>query len=257
MKYNRIFCFGCSYTDYLWPTWSDILKKDLDVPVYNLGLSGIGNRAIFSKIIENDLKFKFSDTDLIIVVWSSWTREDRYINNKWINYGNVLNNDFYDNEFLTKYWDWENDIINNSTCIIATNKLYSNIINGSMTPIENPEDPYTSNEKNKNHIVEKNKKNLLEYYLPFLPVMNYFDLNGNSRFNDSTDDQHPDIKHHQWYVEKFIYPVLGQTIKDTTVQDIIKFADAAESEYSKIKNLYKVDRQNLYKLWSNGNWNKE
>tara|TARA_Y100000310_G_C20659254_1_gene803739 strand:+ start:1067 stop:1363 length:297 start_codon:yes stop_codon:yes gene_type:complete len=43
MEYKRAFCFGCSWTHYNWPTWADILEKDLDIPVQNWGIGGLGN----------------------------------------------------------------------------------------------------------------------------------------------------------------------------------------------------------------------
>ena len=79
MEYKRAFCFGCSFTNYEWPTWVDILRKDLDIQVQNWGLQGLGNVGILSKMIQCDIINKFTNEDLVIVLWSSWTREDRYI----------------------------------------------------------------------------------------------------------------------------------------------------------------------------------
>jgi len=39
MKPRRLFAFGCSFTQYKWPTWADILGKSFDLS-YNLGKSG-------------------------------------------------------------------------------------------------------------------------------------------------------------------------------------------------------------------------
>ncbi len=75
--YNRIFTFGCSYTSFMWPTWADIIADDLCLPLQNWGIAGIGNVAIVSRMLECDLKNKFTDSDLILVNWSSWHREDR------------------------------------------------------------------------------------------------------------------------------------------------------------------------------------
>jgi hypothetical protein len=51
MKFKRAFLFGCSYTEYKWPTWANILKKDLDIPVYNWGLSGLGNVGLHCRMV--------------------------------------------------------------------------------------------------------------------------------------------------------------------------------------------------------------
>ena len=106
MDYKRVFCFGCSCTYYEWPTWADILRKDLDIPVQNWGIGGLGNVGIFCRMVQCNVINKFTDEDLIIVVWSSWTREDRYIDGKWHNMGNVHvqeKDSIYDNNFIKKY----------------------------------------------------------------------------------------------------------------------------------------------------------
>ena len=81
-KYKRFFAFGCSITKYFWPTWADIIGKE--IPVYeNWADLGAGNHYIFNSIVETNAKYKFDQDDLVIVMWSSIHREDRYKNNKW------------------------------------------------------------------------------------------------------------------------------------------------------------------------------
>ena len=156
-SFSRIFCFGCSFTDFPWPTWATILQKDLDIPVYNWGLTGVGNRAIFSRMIQCDIKHKFTERDLIMVVWSSWTREDRYIAGSWTQGGNVLSHLYYDRNFITKYWDRENDIINNATSIISANKLFNIFLNGSIIKISDPRDVHISNSDDVKKIEQQNQ----------------------------------------------------------------------------------------------------
>ena len=82
-QYKRFFAFGCSFTNYAWPTWADIIGQD--IPVYeNWGARGGGNEFIFNSIIEADVRHKFNQEDLIMIMWSSTCREDRYSNNKWV-----------------------------------------------------------------------------------------------------------------------------------------------------------------------------
>ena len=124
MNFERVFCFGCSWTHYKWPTWADLCRYGTDKPVYNWGLRGIGNVGILHRMLEADLKHQFTDKDLILVQWSTWTREDRYID-KWQAGGAVFNNNFYDKDFVKKYWSWNNDIIKNSTAIISANRMFN------------------------------------------------------------------------------------------------------------------------------------
>ena len=44
--------------------------------------------------------------DLIIVMWSTFCREDRWITNRnWVNPGNIFSQKEYDDEFVQKYAD--------------------------------------------------------------------------------------------------------------------------------------------------------
>jgi hypothetical protein len=72
---KRFFAFGCSYTNYAWPTWANLLSTNYD-EFYNWGLAGIGNRAIAERVAEANVKHQFTKDDLVIVQWSSHLRND-------------------------------------------------------------------------------------------------------------------------------------------------------------------------------------
>lgn len=261
MRYKRIFTFGCSFTEYQWPTWASIMQKDLDIPVYNWGLCGIGNRGILSKIVQCDIKYNFTKDDLIIVIWSSWTREDRYIDGRWRNHGNILNQDFYGKNFIEKFWDWENDIINNATCIIAADKMYDNILHGSIVPISTPQDLYIPDQSANDKIAKQNEKKLIDFYIPRLPNdIIYFDMTKNSYYKKTTTDGHPDIKMHQYFVENNIYSRLGINLKDSTINDIDAFYDHAVEKFKEIsKPTYDWHKlvEACKDLWQHGNWQRQ
>jgi hypothetical protein len=81
-RYKRFFAFGCSFTNYHWPTWADIIGNE--IPYYeNWGRISAGNQFIFNSIIECDARHHFNQDDLVIVMWTSIEREDRYLNNDW------------------------------------------------------------------------------------------------------------------------------------------------------------------------------
>jgi hypothetical protein len=82
-KYKRFFAFGCSFTNYIWPTWADIIGQDIEF-YENWGKVGAGNHFIFNSIMECDAKYHFNEDDLVIVMWSGIEREDRYLNNEWV-----------------------------------------------------------------------------------------------------------------------------------------------------------------------------
>lgn len=77
-KYKRFFAFGCSFTDYRWPTWADIIGKEFPGNYYNYGGGGASNPMISRSIAEADLVYKLNKEDLVIIVWSDVCREERF-----------------------------------------------------------------------------------------------------------------------------------------------------------------------------------
>lgn len=104
-KYDRIFISGCSFTHYKWPTWADIISEEVGhEKVFNYGFGAAGNFYITHSIIECDIIHKFTERDLVMVMFSNIHREDRYIHQSWNLSGNIYSQGVYDKGFL-KYWD--------------------------------------------------------------------------------------------------------------------------------------------------------
>ncbi len=83
LKNKRLFTFGCSFTQYIWPTWADILGKQFEY-FENWGLAGAGNLYIFNSIVEADKRNQFTPNDTIVIMWSGLTRSDYYHTNSWL-----------------------------------------------------------------------------------------------------------------------------------------------------------------------------
>ena len=210
--YNRCFTFGCSFTKYAWPTWADIIHHQADFPVTNWALPGLGNVGIASLMLECDLKYKFTDKDLILVMWSSWTREDRFLQGRWKSVGSVFANYYYDQTFIEKYWDWENDVIKNSNAILMANKCFDISAQFSIMPYGDKE-------------FEKmiGPSAVYDFYRPHLPKVYSMDMIPNSRFKGSTVDDHPDILAHvkfynQQIASRFKLPV----VKDNSIFHLLQ-----------------------------------
>lgn len=195
MKYDRVFCFGCSWTHYKWPTWADIARYSTDIPVYNWGLRGIGNVGILHRMVEADLKHQFTDRDLILVQWTTWTREDRFIK-KWEAGGSVFNNGFYDKAFVKKYWHWNNDIIKNATAIISANKMFNIGFQFTFHPF-----PLTPDF---NQVADGVNDDLLMLYQTNLPGIITFPQNLNTDFSGNCRDGHADVRAHLEFFNKNI-----------------------------------------------------
>jgi hypothetical protein len=116
MENKRFFAFGCSFTEYAWPTWADILGRNYD-EYYNYGQAGAGNMYIFNSIMEIDQYHKLTKDDLVIVQWSSTLREDRYKDTNWVTKGGILN--IYTYEEFKKFFDFRGFLIRDLAAIKA------------------------------------------------------------------------------------------------------------------------------------------
>lgn len=126
-KYKRIFAFGCSFTQYVWPTWADIIAHQYpNVNYYNHGHSGMGNLGITCRIAEANARYNFCETDLIMVMWSTFCREDRWFQNGWKTFGNVFNSE-YPKEFVDNFCDPLGYLIRDHALISQTNSHMKNI----------------------------------------------------------------------------------------------------------------------------------
>jgi hypothetical protein len=74
---KRLFTFGCSFTEYSWPTWANLLSPNFNY-FENWGYRGIGNRGIAERVAECCIKNNFTKDDVIIVQWSTHLRNDWY-----------------------------------------------------------------------------------------------------------------------------------------------------------------------------------
>lgn len=105
-KYKRFFVFGCSFTSYIWPTWADILSREMpQAEYYNFGRAGGGNLFISSRLAEANVKFKFCETDFVAVMYTTFTREDRWVNGNWLCLGNIYNQSKYPMEWVYNFAD--------------------------------------------------------------------------------------------------------------------------------------------------------
>lgn len=86
---TRLFTFGCSFTQYWrWPTWADYVGRGF-AHYENWGLCGAGNTYIFNSLIECNQRNRLRPGDLVLIMWTNTSREDRYVGDRWLEGGNV------------------------------------------------------------------------------------------------------------------------------------------------------------------------
>ena len=109
----RTFAFGCSLTQYFYPTWADILihhyKQEGATVGENWGRSGAGNQYISTRLWEAHTEHKFNKDDIILLQWSSFFREDRFHMGKgWHTPGNFSKSTVgQDIPFVLNSWRYE------------------------------------------------------------------------------------------------------------------------------------------------------
>jgi len=116
----RLFTFGCSLTQFFYPTWADLLiahYHDRADVLENWGKSGAGNQYIFTRIWEADSIYHFNEDDIIVVQWTAMYRDDRWIEkNGWHCAGNLYHGQLSDkpmnlnNYNYTSQWQWADPI---------------------------------------------------------------------------------------------------------------------------------------------------
>ena len=208
MAVKRAFFFGCSFTNYSWPTWADAVGHTLHsqgYEYYNFGLPGSGNDLIFKTMLRASQEYHFTSDDLVFVMWTSWNREDRYTRTEngvaWQLQGNVLNNHIYDDEFISKHWSMEHDIITSISAISAARRLFDISFESSIPVFEGGrrlsfDDPLITE---------------LEKVVMPNPMV---DVTSNQLL--ATHDGHPDIPKILEYLDQVFTPATGIHLESNT-----------------------------------------
>lgn len=189
--FKRFFAFGCSWTEFIWPTWADIVSWDLEIPYENWGMSGGCNQSIQIRLVECDFRNTFTPEDLIVINWTGFNRESRFKKTDWNTGGSVFNNLNYSKEWVNKYWDPDWDEMRNKSIIHLVGKAYGDLISyqSSIAEYEDGSD-------------------IAEFYSRHIKKIPLFQVN-NSFYNGRCSDPHPDILAHLNYVETQLYPALN------------------------------------------------
>lgn len=79
MNEGRCFAFGCSFTQWFYPTWADIIGKNY-TEFYNYGKGALSNETIGRRFIEIDSLNHFNENDLVVVGLSGIGRYNFLVN---------------------------------------------------------------------------------------------------------------------------------------------------------------------------------
>jgi hypothetical protein len=203
---KRLFTFGCSYTQFQWPTWADFIGTTYDY-YENWGKAGSGNHIIASKLYECHYVNNINKDDTVLIMLSSCDRFDYIDNNsKWCTGGNIYgeNHTLY-GYFTEKAWNQENSLYNTWYNVKTIITLLDSI--GCNYKIMKGFDFFS---------IDGNKELFDKGILNFkriVNIKNYFDSlslgesmaefhNKNTityKFSNGEEDGHPTITvHHEW-----------------------------------------------------------
>jgi hypothetical protein len=232
MAEKRLFTFGCSYTNFYMYTWADIMGRIMEpagYKFYNMGASGLGNAGIFYTMIRANDRYKFTEHDKIMVVFSSWAREDRWWPKTGLEgRGGIMLNPSFEPDFVEKYWSMENDVMKNYSCISAVRSLFDFSFEGFI------------GDHDVDQTALKHDPDLVKYLQaikrahrnPFLSMSALTLDNTLSPLNQEQYDLilkttgHPLPHHHLGYVLNVIAPHMNLEVPDSVVS-WVKDAEAA------------------------------
>lgn len=233
-KYKRFFAFGCSMTSYGWPTWADIIGNEIPES-YNYGQSGGGNLFIACQVAEANLRHNFNETDLVMIMWSGVSREDRYVNDNWLTPGNIFSQNYYDDKFVKRYADPTGYLLRDLNLITLTSAMLENLkIDYHMLNMAPFEHLQSTHKVMSDKIIK-----ILDLYKPtvekILPDLLTLGLAGKwpqhpiSKIGGQNADYHPSPKQHFVYLNK-VFPKL-QWSKDT-----LDFLDREQAKMEMLRN---------------------
>lgn len=212
-KYKRAFFFGCSFTDYYWPTWADIISWEIPNS-FKYAKCGAGNFYIYQAVIEAAVTHNIGKDDLVMVMFSNVTREDRYTRAEgWITPGNLFYQDTYDEKFMKKFFCERGYLMRDLTLIEGIDRILKETeADYSLMSMINL-DSYDSSERPITHVEDvllMYKDTLAKVKPSVFEVVFNKDWNNNSerpKYNchwspSLYTDNHPTPKEHLEYLEK-------------------------------------------------------
>jgi len=225
IKNGRLLASGCSYTEYCWSTWADILGKEFS-SYYQLGISGSDNATVARSIIKHA-----RPQDTVVILWTSFDRWSFYSNepfimankdpnNHWIHTGT---SSLKSKEFIANYYhpverfqttmDYIQlvDLHSKSVGYSAYHFTAFSLLPDDSESIETLCEIYKKVQINNNY--------LLDISLEVYRRKNY-NLDINHRY--ARNDTHPTPLCHWDYVENIIAPRLGIELDPSNKPRIVK-----------------------------------
>ena len=125
---GRLFTFGCSFTNYRWQTWADIIGTQFE-EFQNWGRAGAGNFFISSSLYECHSIYNITKDDVVLIMFSSLDRfdfinQDSYFETNGSVYGKTHS---LFGDFIFNKWSEEFGLYNSWFSITSAKQLLDSI----------------------------------------------------------------------------------------------------------------------------------
>ena len=228
---TRLFAFGCSFTNYRWSTWADCLAPEFDI-FENWGQAGGGNHYIFNSVMEADQRHHFGTGDTVIVCWTSFTRDDRYVDGRWHTLGNMFACPIYNTEYLKTHVDERGYLLRDLAFMKAVKTLLQarpEVNWKFLSMVEIMARPWPDDNTSQHRDVMRLYSDVLDSVLPGYDKTVFKD----SGWPDRNGDPHPSPDEHLAYLDA-VLP--GWVTKDETRVKIHEETNLLEENKYKLEN---------------------
>ena len=219
----RLLASGCSYTDYYWTTWADVLGPEF-AEYKNLGQGGCDNAFVARSIIDNA-----RPGDQVVAMWTSYDRWSLYSdqvtplpknpNNHWQHIGSIA---LWDKALFVKYYH-RVERFQTTMDYIQLLDLHSKSVGYEIFHFSAFPFFIAETEKNVDSAIVDiyNKYNIKNNYLTSeISLQEFRDQNYNVLVN--VNDPHPTPLCHWDYAEQIIAPKLNISLTQSRKTSIIQ-----------------------------------
>jgi len=215
MRGDRLFTFGCSFTQYHWPTWADICGQSFHF-YENWGACGAGNFYIQSKVFECHKTHTFTPDDTVLVMFSSIPRHDVYKEGRgWDIRGNILTamENMTPEEYLYYTTHWNLTQAYHQTWVAVQSVKYFLDYIGCRYKLMTAFDIFPSHPTEYERILPMRSTQFEPHYmetmlsiLPDVSVMRWLNNfpDERYRFTNGNIDGHPTIRQHELWCKEFL-----------------------------------------------------
>lgn len=257
---SRLFVLGCSFTNYAWPTWADMLGTEYEF-YENWAFPGLGNKAIAERLVEIHARYNLTQEDTVILQWTSHLRHDWHTTDTrhtdyagWKTCGsifNYINSKIYTDNWIETFWDEDSYVMHMLHNIILAKNLLQNIncnwYMTSMGEIEKMNSDYPGADMgeigSKNNIWKDIPQFKIYKDLIFDNKTHWIEPIGTVTWNSGEPgykfkkkdfvnwyhDQHPSVEQHAYYLQNYVKPKIKNS------QDL---SNKSKNWIDKVNNAY-------------------